>query len=408
MVKRKLLLSLALLGWCTTNPARPARTQTANCDSAADIVVQAREQARADLHREQAERVFSKLKTATAMCSNSGDAWYYRHLYARFLRDVKDADYALRQAHLFSAEGLRRNLDPFASVTPAKEVKLSPVVREKWALVVGVGQYQYAGIRPLKYTAKDARDFASLLTNPNYGRFKSSNVTLLTNAEATTNRIKSEIERLGEVTGPEDLVVIYLSTHGSPRDLSSLDVNYIVTYDTNPDRLWTTSLPMVDVLKDAVRMIRAQRMAIFLDTCFSGAATLAGASLNEAAARQAATTGSAAEGGKALNFVSGVSQQTLSQSTTGSGGGVRVIITASQPNESSYESPKLQNGIFTYYLIEALKQKDGLLPINQVFTHLRDKVAQRVREEKNQIQRPMMEPPETQADIRLGIPALAK
>jgi hypothetical protein len=68
----------------------------------------------------------------------------------------------------------------------------------------------------------------------------------------------------------------------------------------------------------------------------------------------------------------------------------------------------LQNGIFTYYLIEALKQKDGLLPINQVFTHLRDKVAQRVREEKNQIQRPMMEPPETQADIRLGIPALAK
>lgn len=375
------------------------------CDSAFDIVVQAREQARPEISREQTERIRSKLKTANSMCSSLSDAWYYRYLYSRRLGDRSDADYALRQAQLFNAEGLRHNDDPFAPVVAAKEVKLTPTVREKWALVVGIGQFQFPGIKPLKYTAKDAQDFAALLTNPSYGRFKKSNVTLLTDAEATTTRIKSEIEHLSEVAKPEDLVVIYLSTHGSPRDLTTLDVNYVVTYDTNPNRLYSTSLPMVTVVKDASKLILAQRMAIFLDTCFSGAATLAGAFPEEASSRSPGSSKGAADGGKAINFVSGVSQKTLSQVGEGVG---RVIITASQSNESSWESNELKNGIFTYYLIQALKRDGGLTPIGEVFNFLRDQVSQRVRTEKNQVQRPAMQPPETKIDIRIGIQPQSK
>lgn len=375
--------------------------QTEKCDSAEDIVVQAREQARTDISREQAERVRYKLKTATDVCSESGSAWYYRYLYARRLGDASDARYARSKAELFNAEGLRRNDDPFAPVIAPKDVKLSPIVREKWALVIGIGQYQYPGIKQLKYTAKDAQDFASLLTDPKYGRFKKPNVTLLADAEATTTRIKSEIERLSEVAKPEDLVVMYISTHGSPRDLTTLDVNYIVTYDTNPNRLYATSLPMVTVVKDASKLIRAQRMAIFLDTCFSGAATLAGAFQGETLPASPGGANRAPDGGKGINFTATVSPQMLSQA--GEGGRGRVIITASQSNESSWESHELKNGIFTYYLIQALKQNQGLMPISEVFNSLRDQVSQRVRAEKNQIQRPMMEPPDTKLDIRIGI-----
>lgn len=406
MAKQKNLILFSTTLWLVSLCAVAATAQTERCDSAFDIVVQAREQARPDISPEQAERMWSKLNTAARACGTSGDVWYYRYLYALRIGKQKDAEYALKQARLFNAIGLRRNDDPFTPVVAAKEIKLSPFVREKWALVVGIGQYQYPGIKPLKYPAKDAREFAALLTNPSYGRFKSSHVVLLTDAAATTNRIKSEIERLREVAGPEDLVVLYISTHGSPRDLSSLDVNYIVTHDTNPDRLWTTSLPMVEVVKDASRMIRAQRMVTFLDTCFSGAATLAGAFANETAAPSARSTSGAAEGGKAIGFVSGVSQQTLSQAVTTSGT-ARVIISASQPNESSWESNTLQNGIFTYYLIQALKQNKGMLPIGEAFNFLQDQVAQRVRAEKNQIQRPMMEPRDTKVDIRIGVPPQA-
>jgi hypothetical protein len=381
--------------------ALPVRAQTERCDGAFDIVVQAREQARPDISREQVERVRAKLKMANSLCSSLGDGWYYRYLYSRKLGDKADADYALRQAQLFTAESLRRTDDPFAPVIAAKDVKLPPVVREKWALVIGIGQYQYPGIKKLNYTAKDAQDFSELLTNSNYGRFKKTNVTLLTNAEATTTRIKSEIEHLSEVAKPEDLVVIYISTHGSPRDLTTLDINYIVTYDTNPDRLYTTSLPMVTVLNDASKLIRAQRMAIFLDTCFSGAATLAGAFQGEAASQSAGGARGAADGSKGINFTATVSSNTLSQAV-GNGQG-RVIITASQSNESSWESHELKNGIFTYYLIQALKQNNGLTPISEVFNSLRDQVSQRVRVEKNQIQRPKMEPPDTKLDIRVGV-----
>ncbi|HMV48672.1 MAG TPA: caspase family protein, partial [Blastocatellia bacterium] len=246
--------------------------------------------------------------------------------------------------------------------------------------------------------------FAELLVNPKYGRFKKSNVTLLNDAEATTNRIKLEIERLSEAAKPEDLVVLYISTHGSPRDLTTLDVNYIVTYDTNPSRLYATSLPMVTVVKDASKLIRAQRMAIFLDTCFSGAATLAGVSLGGASAPSSSSSDNAkgaAEGGKGINFPATVSTKMLSQASEGGQG--RVIITASQSNESSWESHELKNGIFTYYLIQALKQNNGLMPIGEVFIALRDQVSQRVSAEKNQIQRPMMEPPDTKLDIRIGV-----
>lgn len=377
-----------------------ANAQTEKCDQAADIVVQAREQARADISRAQAERIRSKLSTANSLCNSLGDAWYYRYLYSRLLDDKKDAEYALGKAQLFNSEGLRRNLDPFTPVVAAKEVRLSPVVREKWALVVGIGQYQFKGIRSLKYTAKDARDFADLLTDPNYGRFKPSNVTLLTDTQATTSRIKSEIERIRVSAQPEDLVVIYISTHGSPRDLSWKDVNYIVTYDTNPEHLWATSLPMVDVIKDAAQMIRAQRMAIFLDTCFSGAATQAGTFLGGATVLASTSQSGRTDGSKGIEFV-GVSKDLLRQSSLELG---RVIISASQPDESSWESAQLQNGIFTYYLIDALKQKNGKLPISEVFAYLRDQVSRQVlKEKKPSSQRPMMEPEDTKLDICIGV-----
>jgi len=401
MSKRTIPAALIAVFFMAGAATPPFSAQMEKCDSAYDMVVQAREQARPDIGKEQAERIRSILKTATSMCGSSGDAWYYRYLYSLRLGDKTDANYSLTKAQRANAEGLRRNDNPFAPAVAAKEVKLPPVVREKWALVVGIGRFQYPGVNPLKYTAKDARDFAALLTHPNYGRFKKANVTLLTDGDATTTRIKSEIEHLSEVSGPEDLVVIYLSTHGSPRDLTALDVNYVITYDTNPRRLYATSLPMVDVIRDANKMIPAQRVAVFLDTCFSGAATLAGAFPGEGRSAAPGARIDGEDGARAMGFVSGVSRDLIAK---GGGGGSRVIISASQPNERSWESKELQNGIFTYYLIEALKQNAGMDSIGKVFNSLQEQVSQRARAEKKPSQRPMMEPRETNADIRIGVP----
>ncbi|MCG3161202.1 MAG: hypothetical protein JMDDDDMK_02346 [Acidobacteria bacterium] len=404
IIQTVIVAAIVLAGGLSPRP-RAVRAQQERCDSAADFVVQAREQARPGLDRIEAARLRQLLKSATSLCAGNGDAWYYRYLYSLQLGDKRDADYALGEARAFRASGLRRMDNPFTPVAAAAEVKLPPIVREKWALIIGIGKFQDQGIKPLRYTAEDAKDFAALLTDPRYGRFKRSNVSLLTDADATTTRIKSEIEHLSEVAKPEDLVVIYVSTHGSPRDLSSLDVNYLVTYDTNPRRLYTTSLPMVNVTMDAKKMIRAARMVIFLDTCFSGAATLPGAFSESAIARAPSNPNAgsgAADGSRAVDFfVSGVSQKMLSQPGEGAG---RVTISASQHDQLSWESAALGNGIFTYYLIDALKQNGGMRTVGEVFNTLRDQVTQRVRAEKNRLQVPSIAPDPPPADIRIGVP----
>ncbi len=386
--------------------ATAARAQE-RCNYAIDIVVQSREQARPNADRAQLEKYSRLLERATSQCYGLGVAWFYRYLYGGELGNQRDADYFRRKAEGFNSEALRRREDPFAPpvmrVDPS--IRISPYVREKWALVIGVGKFQDLDIRPLTYPAKDARDFAALLTDPNYGRFKPGNVTLLTDENATTVNIKDRIERLIGNAQAEDLVVVYLSSHGAPRESSKLGVSYVVTHDTKVNSLYATSLPMVSIVDDINNMVKAQRVVIFLDACYSGEATLAstlGGGREAGGANAPAANNAQVGGAKSLKPEGqGVSHELLNRFGQSVG---RVIIAASQPNEVSWESDSLKNGIFTYYLIQAFKQNNGLSSIEEVFSYLRNQVAKRALEEKGQSQHPTMQSSEHQVkvDIRIG------
>jgi uncharacterized caspase-like protein len=226
----------------------------------------------------------------------------------------------------------------------------------------------------LNYPGKDAEDFASLLKDPQIGRFRPGNVHLVVDAEATTRKIKMELNWLARSAKPDDLVVVFLASHGSPRDWDIAGVNYIITNDTelgdakDPDSLFATALPMVD-LSDIVRSrFQARRTAIFLDTCHSGAAT-----------------GSSVRGG-ALGD-GNASRQELDRIRQGVG---RVIITSSTEKEKSWESQTFQNGYFTHYLIEALKRDKGLSPVDKVYAYVRDNVSQKVAAEVRAHQTPVL------------------
>lgn len=389
------LLWLGLL-WLAT--ALPALAQV-QCNSAIDQLTQARERARPGLTRDALEHSNELLKMAVRRCPDLGDAWYYRALYARELKDQVDANYAMQKAEYFNSEALRRGYNPFAPVVVAKaeaEIKLPPV-REKYALVVGISQFQDRNIKALQYPAKDAQDFAALLRDPNYGRFKTEHVRVLTNEQATTRNIKQQIENLAAQARPEDLVVLFFSTHGSDRDGKKTDLNYLVTYDTEVASLYATSLPMVSIVDDVSKLIKAQRMVIVLDSCFSGAAGFAGGlettsmtSVTSSAPPSAIAQTNA--GSKQLDLELTTTAQPnqtelLNRISQNAG---RVVITASQPNELSWESEQLRNGFFTYYLIQALKQKQGLAPLDEVYAAVRDQVTRSVQAERSQPQHPTL------------------
>jgi hypothetical protein len=382
MTRRSVIIFILLCGMASPLFAQGRR------GIAMDIVAQVRERLKPKMGTDEIKGLLERLKiVTTGIAPTYGDAWYYRYLCEEMLGNREDAAYALRKAWQYESEVLKRGDDIIKIIkSPPGPANLPPVVRDKWALVVGINQFNDRRINPLQYAAKDAKDFAAVLTSRDIGRFPPDHVRVLTNEQATTKAIKENLNWLARSAKEDDLVVIYLSSHGSPREMDTAGVSYVVTYDTDvstQDTLYATALPMVD-LADAVRFrIKAQRVVIFLDTCFSGAAI---------------------PGAKALVGVSqdsiGVSPDKLNLIRQGVG---RVVIASSQANERSWESDSLKNGYFTYYLIEGLKQNKGLISIEKLYEYVKDKVSQQVRKEKGASQTPVMSKSEYVGEIYIGV-----
>jgi uncharacterized caspase-like protein len=111
-------------------------------------------------------------------------------------------------------------------------------------------------------------------------------------------------------------------------------------------------------LSDIIRTrIRARRTVILLDTCHSGSAM--------AAPKERAT-------GLADFAPSG---QVLDRIRQGVG---RAILTSSQEEQFSYEGAPFQNGYFTYFLLEALHQNNGMNTIQQDYDCVKDQLPKAV------------------------------
>jgi uncharacterized caspase-like protein len=168
-------------------------------------------------------------------------------------------------------------------------------------------------------------------------------------------------------------------------------VSYIITHDTdigtdpnNPDvdSLYATALPMVDLANAVATRVRAERTAIFLDTCFSG---------NAAQPEKKLMAPDIASGAVAPATVDHIKQ--------GSG---RIIFTASGVNEESLESDSIKHGYFSYYLVQALQQQNGAIPLSQAFAFVRQQVHKRAQTEAHAEQNPVLSRSEDSTDFSLG------
>jgi len=342
---------------CGVAPA--AHAQGERCGVSKDFEVQALEQIKSGAASE-VEDGLQLLKHATEVCASFGDAWYYRSLFERKLGQTPKANYSLDKAKLFGSQAMDDGANPFVLAAPPRpgETKLPPV-RNKWALVVGISQFSDARLS-LHYTTKDARDFATALTDPKVGRFPTSNVHLLGENEVSTRRFKEELNWLARSAQEDDLVVIFVATHGTSRKDDTAEVNYIVTSDTDltsQDSLFGSALAMVE-LSDIVRTrIKARRTVILLDTCHSGGAMTA--------TKERAT-------GLADFAPSGAVLDRIRQ------GVGRAILTSSQEEQFSYEGAPFQNGYFTHFLLEALRQNNGMNTIQQDYDYVKDQLPRAV------------------------------
>lgn len=401
-------LLLVLLAVCLD---APALAQDERCGAGRDLVVQALERIAPGASDGAFADALELLKHAVSLCSDLGDAWYYRSLVEQHLGHAALAAYALDKARFNNSEALAQQLNPLLLATPAARglgVAAQPQpsaaaaapqtpgpVQNKWALVVGISRFQDRNIPALNYTTSDAGSFAAQLKDPAIGRFPPENVHLLTDSEATTRNIKEQLNWIARHAGPNDLVVIYLATHGSPREVDSVGgVNYLVTYDTeihsadspDEDALYATALPMIDLVNAVATRMRALRTAVILDTCFSGGAVKNASRLMGAGLANVAP-----------------SQRTLDRMAAGTG---RIILAASSSDEESLESDQLHHGYFTWFLLQALHQQSGLLPLSQVYASVAKNVSARVAADgasEGLHQHPVLSRSSDDADFALGV-----
>jgi uncharacterized caspase-like protein len=142
---------------------------------------------------------------------------------------------------------------------------------------------------------------------------------------------------------------------------------------------------MVDLANAVATRVRAERTAIFLDTCFSG---------NAAQPEKKLMAPGIASGA--------IAPATLDHIKQGSG---RIIFTASGVNEESLESDAIKHGYFTYYLVQALQQQSGAIPLSQAFAFVQQHVHARAQTEAHAEQNPVLSRSEGNTDFSLGSPS---
>jgi uncharacterized caspase-like protein len=264
-------------------------------------------------------------------------------------------------------------------------------VRNRYALVVGVGKFKN-GITPLQYSVRDATLFYRFLLEQ--AGFTKNNTYFLADQNATSSSIVKYLNGIRNAAQEDDLVVVYMSSHGTPPD--KFGGVYIVTYDTevNPrERVWHTSVAET-ALKDFVENLRARRLVMVLDTCYSNGAYRAipgflppgGKSLGVGDENEGYGVSSAQ--GKRLFGAKDIvleDQPRQAASTGKSIGGSqesygKVLISASSAGEKSWESDQLHNSVFTYYFVDGMKRYDG--SVKDAFDYSKPRTTQRVQQEK--------------------------
>ena len=252
-------------------------------------------------------------------------------------------------------------------------------VRDKWALIVGISEFKDSKLN-LHYPAKDAKDFYNFLVNE--GNFAKDHVRLLVNEQATRASILSELgdKWLPHVANPDDLVLIYISSHGSPSEMDVANVNYLLAYDTDTDNLLASGLPMQDLSTVIKNRVHSDRVVVVLDACHSGGAET---------------------GGKGLTRTSNVDADAVAQGTG------QLVISSSSVSQVSWESKNYENSVFTRCLIDSLRKNGNATTLGDAFQSMHDKVQEEVLKERGVLQTPVLKSKWKGSDLRISVPPAA-
>ncbi len=249
-----------------------------------------------------------------------------------------------------STQGEKGGLVPLDLPPQTIEAAHAP---KRIALLVGVGKFDDAEWRRLRYPEKDAADLSRVLSDPQRGAFTQVD----TEPQATRQAIRDALQRLSDADRDErDTVVVYVSSHGTlARDGRGQLRRYLVTRDTRMADIPGTALSL-DELKARFDTLRSRRKVLILAACHSGG----GKSLLPGDVQREL------EGVKAGFFVRPIEEVSRAS----------VVLAAADWGDTAREDEKLENDIYTHYLVEALqigadRNGDGAVTVSEAHDYAR-------------------------------------
>ena len=227
------------------------------------------------------------------------------------------------------------------------------------ALLVGIANYLKVKSLP-ESVLNDARATGDLLADPAACGYPPGQVQILLDDQASAARLRAALKDLADKTRPGDTAIFYFSGHGFHKKVDGGHQQFLLPYDADLTDL--TSVISGDEMTELLRQIRASRLLVLFDSCHSG-----GVGDPKSAEAQ---------------LKAGLDEQYYERLATGKG---RVILASSRPEEPSWALEGMDNSVFTYYLLEALRGQgpnlgDGYVRVFDLFRHVSEKVPSRAKQ----------------------------
>jgi len=235
------------------------------------------------------------------------------------------------------------------------EAVAAPRIDKRFAVVIGVGQYESEEIPDLEFALADAEAVKEFLESEEAGPF--DDVLFLADEEATGAAMREAMFVFLQQADWDDLVFIYYAGHGAP-DPGRPDNLYLLPTDSDLDAMASTAFPMWDVKTALRRQIAAERVIVVADACHS-----------------AGTADGDVVGGSGSNHIAGSFEKLFTPSR-------RLMMTAADTNEFSLEDARWGgHGVFTHFMLDALRGNgdvdgNGIITFSEVFDHVSTNVVQ--------------------------------
>lgn len=221
-----------------------------------------------------------------------------------------------------------------------------PEKSDKWALLIGVDQY-HESLGSLKYAGADCRALRDVLVSPAIG-FPADQILLLDDLSDSEHRptfakIQSHLASWLSAPKEDDLILVYFSGHGRYLDGKS----YLVPGDATLPTVHTLGIPLSHV-QDVIGRCKAKRKLFIVDACHSGS-------------------------GRDISAMNPAMHQTLAAANG------MYTITSCGAEELSHEWEEKRQGVFSYFLCEALRGRcvpaaDGRLTMDRVYDWVHERV----------------------------------